>query len=504
MASVHQPVAVRVSGEDPASAAVDAWIVPVFETDDLAGVPGLEAAATGEVQAARARGEFSGKAFETLVCPLRGWTSRYAVMVGAGPRAGWGTTVARRVATVGALAVRARRLQTAGVLCRPERPAQAAALAQAMVEGVTQANFDGGALKTSGRPAAWVTDLLVHAGDATDAAVRAAADAGAVVGDATNQARAMVNDPGNLLTPRAFAERAVRLAAGTGLAVDVLDEAAIAGLKMGLLEGVARGSKEPPRVIVLRHEPAGSPAGPVLALVGKGITFDSGGISIKPSENMDKMKGDMAGGAAVVGALCAIARLQLPVRVIGIVPATENLPGGNAMKPGDVLTSADGKTVEVLNTDAEGRLVLGDGVWYARRLGATHLVDVATLTGACMIALGKTTTGLFAAPDAWADTVLAASERAGERTWKMPVFDDYRDLFKSEIADFSNTGGRYGGAITAALFIKEFAGDLPWAHLDIAGPAWAEEARPFQPKGATGAAVRTLVEVARAMGSAAV
>lgn len=498
MASVHQPVVVRVSGEDPASASVDAWIVPVFETDDLTEVAGLAAASGGEVEAARARGEFSGKAFETLVCPLSGWKSGYVVAVGAGPRAEWATTLARRVATVGALALRARRIRSAGVLCRPLSAVQAAPLAEAMVQGVAQANFDGGALKTGGRPPAWITDLLVPS---ADPAVRTAAEAGGLIGAVTNDVRALVNDPGNLLTPRVLAERATQMARGAGLAVEVLDEKAIAGLKMGLLEGVSRGSKEPPRVIVLRHEPAGAPAGPVLAFVGKGITFDSGGISIKPSENMDKMKGDMAGGAAVIGALCAISRLKLPVRVIGVVPASENLPGGNAMKPGDVLTSADGKTVEVLNTDAEGRLILGDGVWYARRLGATHLVDVATLTGACMIALGKTTTGLFAAPDTWADSVLAASERAGERTWKMPVFDDYRDLFKSDIADFSNTGGRYGGAITAALFIKEFAGDLPWAHLDIAGPAWAEEARPFQPKGATGAAVRTLVEVARAAGA---
>jgi leucyl aminopeptidase len=500
MASVHQPVVVRVSGEDPAVATVDAWIVPVFETDDLTGAPGLEAASGGELQAARDRGEFSGKVFETLVCPLNGWKSRYLVAVGAGVRAEWSATLARRVATTGALAVRARRLQTAGVLSRPLNPGQAAPLAEAMVQGVAQANYDGGALKTGGRAPAWVRELLVHASDAT---VRVAAEAGTVIGAATNDARAMVNDPGNLLTPRALAERASQLGREAGLAVEVLDESAIAGLKMGLLEGVSRGSKEPPRVIVLRHEPENAPAGPVLAFVGKGITFDSGGISIKPSENMDKMKGDMAGGAAVIAALCAISRLKLPVRVIGVVPASENLPDGNAMKPGDVLTSAEGKTVEILNTDAEGRLVLGDGVWYARRLGATHLVDVATLTGACMIALGKTTTGLFAAPDAWADTVLAASDRAGERTWKMPVFDDYRDLFKSDIADFSNTGGRYGGAITAALFIKEFAGNLPWAHLDIAGPAWAEEPRPFQPKGATGAAVRTLVEVARAAGAGA-
>jgi leucyl aminopeptidase len=235
----------------------------------------------------------------------------------------------------------------------------------------------------------------------------------------------------------------------------------------------------------------------VLGLVGKGITFDTGGISIKPAENMDRMKDDMSGGAAVICAMSAIARLRLPVRCIGIVPMTENMPGGRAIKPGDVLTSAAGKTVEILNTDAEGRLILGDGVWYARQRGATHLIDVATLTGACVVALGKTTTGLFGTPPAWVEHVRRATERAGDRSWPMPVFDDYKEQLKSEIADFSNTGGRPGGAITAALFIKEFAGDRPWAHLDIAGTAWAEDTKPYQPKGATGVGVRTLVELAR-------
>src|SRR5678816_4951429 len=212
----------------------------------------------------------------------------------------------------------------------------------------------------------------------------------------------------------------------------------------------------------------------------------------------DRMKVDMAGGAAVVCAMRAIALLKAPIRVVGVVPTTENMPGGRALKPGDVLTGASGKTVEVLNTDAEGRLILGDGLWYAQQLGATHLVDVATLTGACVVGLGKTTSGLFGAPDTWVEQVRRASERAGDRSWPMPVFDDYKELFKSEIADFANTGGRAGGAITAALFIKEFTGDLPWVHIDIAGTAWAEESKPYQPKGATGVGVRTLVELALA------
>jgi leucyl aminopeptidase len=309
-------------------------------------------------------------------------------------------------------------------------------------------------------------------------------------------ARALSNEPGNVLTPREFAARAAKLARSADLKVEILDEKKIAGLKMGLLMGVARGSSEPPRLVVLRYDPKKAAHKAVLGLVGKGITFDTGGISIKPSENMDKMKDDMSGGAAVLCAMMAVAKLRAPVRCIGIIPATENMPGGRAMKPGDILTSAEGKTVEVLNTDAEGRLILGDAMWYARRLGVTHLVDIATLTGACVVALGKTTSGLFGRPATWVEQVRRASERAGDRSWPMPVFDDYKDLLKSEIADFTNTGGRAGGAISAAVFLKEFAGDLPWVHLDIAGTAWAEEAKPYQPKGATGVGVRTLAELA--------
>jgi leucyl aminopeptidase len=277
--------------------------------------------------------------------------------------------------------------------------------------------------------------------------------------------------------------RFARSPRGTGLALEVLDETAIVRLGMGLLMGVAQGSVEPPRVVVLKHEPPEAPAGVVLGLIGKGITFDSGGISIKPAENMHRMKDDMAGGAAVVCAMAAIAQLGVKLRCVGVVPLAENMPGGRAMKPGDVLRGASGKTVEILNTDAEGRLALGDAVWYARRLGATHLVDVATLTGACVVALGKTTTGLFGTPESWVGHVRHAGDRAGERLWPMPVYEDYLELLKSDIADLSNTGGRPGGAITGALFVKAFAGELPWAHLDIAGTAWAEESTRFNRPG---------------------
>ena len=265
---------------------------------------------------------------------------------------------------------------------------------------------------------------------------------------------------------------------------------------MGMLLGVGRGSAEPPRLVAIRYEPADAPVSPVLGLVGKGITFDTGGISIKPAADMDRMKDDMAGGAAVACAMRALAELKAPIRVVGVIPIAENMPGGRAIRPGDVLKSASGKTVEVINTDAEGRLILGDGLWYAQQIGATHLVDIATLTGAIGIALGRITSGLFGTPAGFVEHVREIADRAGDRCWPMPLFDEYKDQLRSEIADMMNTGGRLGGAITAALFLKEFTGGLPWIHLDIAGTAWAEESKPFMPKGPTGVGVRTLVELA--------
>jgi leucyl aminopeptidase len=306
----------------------------------------------------------------------------------------------------------------------------------------------------------------------------------------------MSNEPGNTLTPREFAKRAAALAGDVGVKVEILDETQIEKLGMGLLLGVARGSAEPPRLMVFRYDPPGAPQTPVLGLVGKGVTFDTGGISIKPAEKMEQMKDDMAGGAAVACAMRAIALLKAPMRVIGVVPTTENMPGGKAIRPGDVLKSASGKTVEVINTDAEGRLILADGLWYARQLGATHLVDIATLTGAVVVALGKITSGIFGTPDAWVERVRTVADRVGDRVWPLPLFDEYKDQIKSDIADLMNTGGRAAGSITAAMFLKEFVGDVPWVHLDIAGTAWADEAKPYLPKGPSGVAVRTLAALA--------
>lgn len=497
MQSVHRVPTVTLSTGPASSSSSELLVIPVFEQDDLGDLGGLDAATSGESTRARSQGEFRGKLYELFFAPAgrEGWQTARVALAGAGPRSDFSLERLRHLATAAALAARQRRVSRLAVLHRFPEGTDLAASAQAMAEGVVLANFNGASYKTGDELQPWLTsvELVFPSGDRS---LEQAIDRGRVLGECSNIARELANEPANSLTPRSFADRAAALAKTAGLTVEILDEKRIAELGMGLLLGVAKGSVEPPRVIVLKHEPKGAAKAPVLGLIGKGITFDTGGISIKPSENMDRMKDDMAGGAAVLGAAIAAARLRAPVPIVGVIPATENMPSGTATKPGDVLRSAAGKTVEVLNTDAEGRLILGDGLWYAQQLGATHLVDVATLTGACIVALGKSTSGLFGTPDRWLHTVLRAAERAGDRSWPMPLYADYFEQLKSEIADFSNTGGRPAGAITAALFIREFAGALPWAHIDIAGTAWADEAKPYQPKGATGVAVRTLAELA--------
>jgi len=494
---------IEVIAAAPQGVETDLLVVPVFENDNPGAVAGLDAATGGEWSRALAACELTGKPFEVLIAPLRdGWAAPRVMFLGAGSATRFTHETASRLGAAAALVARQRRVTRIAILLRHcvDRPTGAAIderLIQATAEGLVLGQFETAVHKSSAADARRLeqTDIVIRR-DEHSGALQAAADRGRILGECANDARLLANEPANVLTPAVFAERAKALACGTKLRVEILDEHRIAELGMGLLLGVASGSAEPPRVIVLRHEPAGAPSDVTLGLVGKGITFDTGGISIKPAEGMDRMKSDMGGGAAVVGAMRALSRLHVPVHVIGIVPATENMPGGGAVKPGDILRSASGKTVEVLNTDAEGRLVLGDGLWYAQQLGATHLVDVATLTGACVVALGRWATGLFGRPDEWVDAVRQAADRAGERAWPLPVDDDYFDQLKSEWADMSNTGGRPAGAITAALFIKQFAGDLPWAHLDIAGTVWVDDAKPWQSKGATGTAVRTLVELA--------
>jgi leucyl aminopeptidase len=317
-----------------------------------------------------------------------------------------------------------------------------------------------------------------------------------VLAEATNQVRTWVTAPSNTLTPTLLANSAQKLFVGTGLEVEVLDRAALEREKAGALLGVAKGSDEPPVMIAVRWD-GGRPDGPRLALVGKGITFDTGGISIKPSAGMEMMKFDMGGGAAVLGAMWAISQLKPKANIIGVVPATENMPGGRAYKPGDVLTSMSGKTIEVLNTDAEGRIILADGLAWARHMGATHLVDVATLTGAIVVALGHANAGLFTNDEEFASLVSTAGRRGGDRFALMPMHPEYDVCLTSEVADMKNVGGREAGSISAAVFLREFVGDLPWVHLDIAGTVWNDQGDMTQiPKGPSGTPVRSFVHLA--------
>ena len=492
------PVGV-VCGPWPALDA-EVLVVAAFEGDAAPLAAALDGAAGGRVAAAFERREFTGKPGTIFVtpCSAPGWRPARVMLVGAGRRSGFDTFRLRRAAATAALASRERRWRRVAFAVPAVLPL--ADETQAAAEGLTLAAHYSGIYKSDedAKPAA--IECLIVIPEQTAAEARASAERAAgrgyILAACSNMARALVNEPANVITPRVFAEIAVQVAADTGLKADVLDEDRLAGLNMGLLLAVARGSAERPRLVVLRYEPSRPATRAVLGLVGKGVTFDTGGISIKASERMHLMKTDMSGGAAVLAAMKAIAALKPDVAVIGVVPLVENMPGGRAMRPGDVVRSAEGKTVEVLDTDAEGRLILADALWYARQLGATHLVDVATLTGAIGVALGRMTTGLFGTPDPWVALVGRTANRAGDRAWALPLFEDYREQLRSDIADIANVGGRPAGAITAALFLKEFTGGLPWAHLDIAWTAWAEEEQPWQPKGPTGVAVRTLAELA--------
>jgi leucyl aminopeptidase len=367
---------------------------------------------------------------------------------------------------------------------------------QAIAEGLTLAEFDAGRYKTVDYEPFELEHITIVVADRSLDMARTAARRGRIIAQHCNTARSLDNEPGNNLSPSIFAEKLLSIARSAGLQATVLEQPELERLGMGMLLAVGRGSADPPRLVAISYEPPQAPARPVLGLVGKGITFDTGGISIKPAADMDRMKDDMAGGAAVACAMAALAELQAPIRVVGVIPIAENMPGGRAIRPGDVLRSASGKTVEVINTDAEGRLILGDALWYAQQLGATHLIDIATLTGAISVALGKITSGLFGTPPEFLEHVRQTAERSGDRSWPMPLFDEYKDLLRSEIADMLNTGGRHGGAITAAQFLREFTGGLPWVHMDIAGTAWSEENKPFMPKGPTGVGMRTLVNLA--------
>jgi leucyl aminopeptidase len=324
--------------------------------------------------------------------------------------------------------------------------------------------------------------------------IKSAAKTAEIIARAVYFTRDMVSATANTMTPSDMANEARKVASRKNVTLKVLDEKNMKKIGMNTLLGVAKGSDEPAKFIILEYH-GGKKADPTLALVGKGLTFDSGGICIKPSENMDEMKSDMAGGAAVMGTIMAVSDLQMKVNVVGLIPATENLPGGKACKPGDILKSLSGQTIEVVNTDAEGRLILADALTFAVKFKPAAIIDLATLTGACVIALGDHVAGMMGTDEMLKKKINEAALVTGERVWELPLWEDYHDLIKSDIADYKNTGGRPGGAITAAAFLSKFVGNYPWVHLDIAGPSWLAKDKPYIPKGASGVGVRLLVHL---------
>ncbi|HZS09277.1 MAG TPA: leucyl aminopeptidase [Blastocatellia bacterium] len=473
----------------------DALVVTVYEGEkpDAGALADLDKRSGGVITSLIETGEMTGKAGETAYIHNPGdIRARRLLLVGVGKLDDYKPDGVRRMAGTAARMLRARNVRKVAFLRRSQIPLGESV--QAAVEGAMLALYDTDKYKTSDKEERLIEEIILATTEGDTDELRRGVERGRVLAEATNFARDLINEPANVMTPTELARRAEEVAQTFGLEIDVLDEARMKELGMGSLLGVSQGSAEPAKLIVLNYTPQAE-SKETIAIVGKGLTFDTGGISIKPADGMEKMKYDMAGGATTIAAMRAIAQLRPAINVIGIVAAVENMPGGRAQRPGDVVRSMAGKTIEVINTDAEGRLVLADALAYARKLGATKLVDLATLTGAVSIALGDVYVAALGNNQGWLDAVIAAGKQSGEKIWQLPLDRDYREQIKSEIADIKNVGGRKAGTITAAYFLKEFVDDTPWVHLDIAGTAWNDSNKPYLSSGPTGVCVRTLANL---------
>jgi leucyl aminopeptidase len=470
--------------------------------------PSVESADAAVREAAKdviASGEVTAKMFETtLLHRPAGLKAKRLLLIGGGSAGSFSVADLRKLAGAAARTLKAKSIRSFAIAL-PASGIAANEGIRAIVEGAFVGNFDPGYYKSERKNKEKdqsiddVTIVVpgkvpVDTKNLDTKNLESALQTARIVAESQNFTRDLVNEPSNRMTPTILAERAKKMAAEVGLKCEIYGADKIRQLKMGAFWGVAQGSDEPPALIVLRYEPEGAAKDVHLGLVGKGVTFDTGGISIKPADGMEKMKYDMAGAATMIGVMRAIALLKPKVKVTAIILATENMPSGKAQKPGDVQIAMNGKSIEIINTDAEGRLILADGLSYARQLGCTHLVDAATLTGAVVVALGYVNAGIFASTDDMYERFENATKQTGEKMWRLPLDDEYKELIKSNIADMVNAGSRYGGAIFAAMFLKEFAEDTPWIHLDIAGTAWMEENKPWIAKGPSGIALRSLVE----------
>jgi leucyl aminopeptidase len=491
----------KVGGVDKES--VDAIVLMLSEGDaTLQGAAAvIDKALDGAVRALRQDEEFTGKARQHAVLHTQGrLKAKKIILAGLGKPEQLTLEGLRQ--TAGSAAQYARGLGAHTLAAIVEAAEQAhiglSEAAQAMAEGMVLALYRFDKFKTEENDRRDVTSLTLIANRREQAqAVQQGAEVGRILGESANFARSLINHPSNEMTPSILAEQARQMAKDCHLKCEILDRKDLEKLGMGLFLGVAQGSEEPPKFIILEHR-GGKRGQGNLVFVGKGITFDSGGISIKPADGMERMKYDMSGGAAVIGALRATALLQLPQNVIGLIPATENLPSGKATKPGDVHRAMNGKTAEIINTDAEGRLILGDALAYAARYKPIACVDLATLTGACVVALGHEAIGMMgnAQGEALMDRLRQAGTRTGERVWQLPLWDEYLEHVKSDVADVKNVGmGRAAGTIAGAAFLVKFVDGYPWVHLDIAGTAWADREQPYKPKGGTGVGVRLLTQM---------
>jgi leucyl aminopeptidase len=442
--------------------------------------------------------EFSGKEGETAYFHLVGndkLKAKRLLLVGVGERDDYKTANVSHMAGTAVRALRGKNAKSIAVVPRVTNDTEAAAAAA--VQGAFISVFDPDKYRTVDKEQKTVDRVVVVVEGEKEELLKRAVEKGKIIGESINFTRDLANEPGAYMTPTDMAERARDIANEFGLSIDVLDEARMEQEGMGSLLSVSHGSDQPAKLIVLKYVPANFDDSDkeLLAFVGKGVTFDSGGISLKPGENMELMKYDMTGGATVMGAMRAIAQLKPPIPVLGVAPCTENLPSGKATKPGDVVRAMTGKTIEVINTDAEGRLILADAIAYSKKLGATKIIDMATLTGAVSIALGDVNAAVLGTDQKLIDEIISAGHEVGEKFWQLPLDKEYSKQIKSDIADIKNVGGRKAGTITAAAFLKEFADGVSWAHLDIAGTAWGDDAKPYRSKGPTGIAVRTLLRI---------
>jgi len=478
-------------------AKAEAIILALFERENrLSGVAAeVDAKSGGLLSDVIKSGDFEAKPSQVSMIYSRTLAAKRIALVGLGKKNELTPETIRRAFAKVMQELRGLKVRKAAVaLDLSLLTGQKGKIVSAAMEGAVLGLYRYTPYKTVGREEFQdVRELTLVSGQKDYAFVRDEVRKTKIITDAVCCARDLVSAPANEMTPTILAEQARVVAKRENVTCRVLEEGKMKALGMNALLGVAAGSDQPPKLIVLEYA-GGKKGGAPIALVGKGLTFDSGGISIKPAEKMDEMKTDMAGGAAVLAVIQAAADLKLPVNLLGLVPATENLSGGSALKPGDVLKSHSGRTIEVLNTDAEGRLILADALSYACRYKPSAIIDIATLTGACVVALGEEVAGMLGTDDRMKKALREAADATGELIWELPLWDHYHDLIKSDIADYKNSAGRLGGAITGAAFLSKFVGDYPWVHLDIAGPAWTTKDRGYIPKGASGVPVRLLME----------